>query len=250
MDKGDSNVGYILAGITIQFAYKFIDTKKYFGIITVPGKQITGQAIEVDNTAYSDWRQAGNEIDSFAEFCLLCMPTSEYLLQHDRCIFHAAAIRWRDRAWLIAAGSGVGKSTQVKALTESWPDEMSIINGDKPALEYKEDRLVWVHPSPWNGKEGWHGAEAAKLGGVFLLNRGEKNAVRELTPKQAAPGIFLSVFQSYRNEEMIRDAAAFSTKILNAVPVFLYTSNDVQGSIKLLYNTMKQVMEGYENQGE
>ena len=34
-----------------------------------------------------------------------------------------------------------------------FPDEITMISGDMPVLERREDGTVWAHPSPWNGKE-------------------------------------------------------------------------------------------------
>ncbi len=214
-----------------------------------PAAEGAAETAEVSEPEFQKWEEAeGEKKGAFAEFCLLCMPVSEILLKQDKCIFHAAALRRKDKAWLIAGGSGVGKSTQCRTLTELWPEEFSVINGDKPALEFRKDEtgnspdmgVVWVHPSPWNGKEGWRGAEAAPLVGIFLLRRGDTNEIRKLTREQAAPRVFSSVFQSYGNEEMIRGAAGFCDKLLKAVPVWLLTSSDIPESTRLLYRTISE----------
>ncbi len=147
-----------LGGIPLGFSFQYADTSKYLRRFTTSSKNVADSQVSVSQQEFDDWAAAGNKIDAFAEFCLLCQQASKRLFDADRCIFHAAAIRWRGRAWLIAGGSGVGKSTQCRILLELWPDEFTIINGDKPVLECRKDGSVRVYPSPWNGKEGLGGA--------------------------------------------------------------------------------------------
>ena len=193
----------------------------------------------VSDQQFEDWIRSGNQRDAYGEFCLLCMPVSEALLKYKRCLFHAAAISYKGKAWLIAAGSGTGKSTQCRNLLEMCPGEVSVINGDKPVIEVREDGKVIVHPSPWNGKEGWHGAPAAPLAGIVLLRRGLENSLVSITKEEAAIRVFLSVFQDYTDEEAIRMAAAMAEKMVNSSPIWLMTTHTVPDSTKLLYECIK-----------
>ena len=188
----------ILAGIPVRYCFRYPETIRYFTDKPEKSKSRDNEPyITVSEQMLSAWAENGMLQGGYAEFCLSCMPVSEFLLSSDRCVFHAAAVRWRDRAYLISAGSGVGKSTQCKPLIEQWPKEFSVINVDKPILECRKDGSIFVHPSPWNGKEGWHGAEAAPLAGIIFLRRGEKNEIHSLQPSKAAALAFRAVFQSY-----------------------------------------------------
>ncbi len=233
-----------LAGVSLSWAFHFPETEHYLRKWIVGSSEDTDGAIRVSDTEFSDWASFGNTIDAFAEFCLLCQQTSEALLRKDRCVIHAGAVRFRDKAFLIAGGSGVGKSTQIRTIMELYPDEIAVINGDKPVLEAKEDGTTIVHPSPWNGKEGWHGAEAAPLGGIFLLRRGEANSIEPIAPQAAAAFLYQQIFQSYSSEEMIRLAGALEERILKSAPVWLFTNQDVPDSTRLLMNTMKEASHG------
>ncbi len=229
----------------MMLVLEYLDTKKNLCSIaqdtlnTTPDN-LGGSCVFVRESEFSAWADAGNPVDAYAEFCLLCMPTSEALLPHDRCVFHAAALSHHDQAWLITAGSGVGKSTQCRTLMELWPEEFSMINGDKPVLEALPDGGIMVHPSPWNGKEGWHGASAAPLGGIVLLRRGDINSIVPLPKEKAAAGIFQAIFQEYREEGIIRQAAAMAEKIAESCPIWLMTSHEVPDSTKLLYECIKE----------
>ena len=230
-----------IAGINIIWKFLFPDTKHYLRkYITDSSYKTKDISVSVSEQEFSDWKHAGNSIDAFAEFCLLCQQTSEHLLMHDRCIFHAVAISCFDRAWLIAAGSGVGKSTLCRNLTDTYPNEIQVINGDKPALECRPSQGIMVHPSPWTGKEGWHGAEKAPLAGIFLLQRSEETAVRPALEREAVRYIYLSIFQSFMDEKVIRAAGTMTENMIKSVPVWLLTSKDVRESAKLVYKTMQE----------
>lgn len=233
-----------LSGVSLVFSFRYPETAKYLAAFNlIPESSPSMDPISVSQQEFDDWVAAGNGTDAFAEFCLLCQQTSQHLFSSNRCVFHAAAIRWRDKAWLIAGGSGVGKSTQCRTLLEHWPNEVAIINGDKPVLECRENGSVMVYPSPWNGKEGWHGAEAAPLAGIFFLRRGEKNSVDMISAQTAALHAYLCVFQDFHDANVITQAGAITQRILNSCPSWLLTSQDVPDSTKLLYQTMQEVCE-------
>lgn len=227
--------------VKLPYALRFPDTVHYLKRYLSESSDLTRQdPVSVSHQEFADWESAGNGIDAFAEFCLLCQQTSQHLFAFDRCVFHAAAIRWRNRAWLIAGGSGVGKSTQCRTLMELWPDEIQVINGDKPILSYQQDGTVMVCPSPWNGKEGWHGAEAAPLAGIFFLSRGPQDSVKTISTAHAAPLAYLCVFQDYRDANVIRQCGVITQRILQSCPLWSVTSCHIPDSTHLLYQTMRQ----------
>ena len=229
-----------LADTEIIWRFRFPETEGFLRRWITGEPDNADNPIEVTDTEFADWVSSGNGMDAFGEFCLLCQQTSEHMLPYGKCVFHASAIRFDNKAWLIAAGSGVGKTTQTKTLMDLFPDQVGVINGDKPILAVQEDETVVVHSSPWTGKEGLHGAEAAALGGIFCLRRGEENAVKPLTAREAAPFLYPLIFQSFSTESVIRRAGDMAEKILNSAPSWLLTSHSIPDSTRLIYETMQQ----------
>ena len=242
-----NNPVILLAGTKIRCNLQFQDTSGYLHTILQDECDAGEEACEeaaVSEKQFVDWVNAGNRKDAYGEFCLLCMPVSEALLKHGRCLFHAAAVSYKGRAWLIAAGSGTGKSTQCRNLVTMYPDEFALINGDKPVIEARDGGSIIVHPSPWNGKEGWHGAEAAPLAGIVLLRRGSENSLVRASEEKASWRVFLSVFQDFTDDEAIRMAAAMAEKMLKSCPVWFMTSHTVPDSTKLLCECIKSCTQG------
>ena len=100
---------------------------------------------------------------------------------------------------------------------------------------------VTVHPSPWNGKEGLHGGDAAPLAAIYFLHRCEEDGVESCPPRKAGAFAFPMVFQSFYDEDVIRAAAAVTEKIITAAPCFLFLTHDIEASSQLLYRSIKEV---------
>ena len=226
-----------LAGHSIPCAFRFAETASRFGpCITGPAQGDTRFAVPPEDWDF--WPETGKPTDAEAEFSMFASAASTALLPEKCCVIHAVAFRHRDRAWLIVAPPGVGKSTQIRTLQELRPGEFSVICGDRPILEACEDGSVIVRPSPWNGKEGWHGADAAPLAGVILLQRGEENAIAPCGRDDAAIPLFTSLFHSSQTPEILRQAAVMATAVLKCASVWTLTTFCVPDSTHLLYQTL------------
>ena len=169
------------------------------------------------------------------EASFLASYCSDLLLQNSRCIIHAVAFRDAEKAWIITAEPGVGKSTQIRTLQELYPGVFSVICGDRPVLQLMDDGTVMVHPSPWNGKEFWSGSDSAPLSGIICLSRGETDAVTFVRKKNAVIPVYRALIHTARNEDIIRTAAAFTNDLLQSVPVWDFVNKDIPGSTQLLY---------------
>lgn len=230
------SLGNTRLSVAFHFSKTYIFFKPY--IISRTEDNCT-ECISLQEILFEDWLKLGNEtIDSYAEYNLLSITISEKLLLYNHFIIHAVAFYWHGKAWLITAPPSTGKSTQYKNLKDIYPNEISIINGDRPVLEVKEDGCIMVHPSPWNGKEGWKGAEAAPLGGIICLKQGKENKIQPLPVKDSSSRIYASIFQSFQDENIIKKVASMSTAIIKKYPIWLLTNLGDYASSKLLYKTI------------
>ena len=231
---------FSVAGVCLTCYPQFADTERFFFRFPVSARQtelVAQQPVLVDEAHWSEvasiWKQRSAE----AEFSELSFSCSDALLPFDRLVIHACALRCQDRAWLILAPTGVGKTTQARWLHVLCPGDFSVISGDRPVLEFQPDRIV-VHPSPWNGKEDWHGAQAAPLAGFILLARGPENAIRPLSDQQTAVSILGNFLSADWSEARIHCIAGFATRLIRAVPKWLLTTCQVPDSTKLLLQTV------------
>ena len=229
-----------IADIALTYALRYQKTAEHLGHYIQRELLEAQEPISVKDYEFEDWKNLGNEVNPHGEYSLLSLQTSEALFEHQRFIFHAVAFRWKDKSWLLTAAPGVGKSTQYKNLKELYPEEISIINGDRPVLQILDEGSIMVHPSPWNGKENWCGAEAAPLAGIIFLKQGNENTIKTLTAQEAAVGALSSVFHSYETEEVVKKAAKLTTALLKNTPLWLLTNKGDLESSTLLLDTLKE----------
>ena len=236
----------LLGGVPLWLRLRYAETAAYFdrfrtdAAAPVSASPLSAAPVSAAMTDgdWALWRAMGHTDSAFGEFSMLPIRVSEALMAYDRFILHAAAFRLRGRAYLITAGSGVGKTTQLGHLLSLLPGDAAVICGDRPVIELCADGSAVVHPSPWNGKEDLYGADAAPLGGLIVLRRDGFNAFESIDAQRAAPYVFASVFQSCETEDSIRRAANAASRLLESAAVYRLTSRDVPDSTRLMADAL------------
>ena len=222
-----------LAGRSFRVSARYAETASYFPAPDPEAPLVPGAPVSIPETDWQEYLQSGMEDCAHTEYSMLTAHCSDALLAFDCVILHAAALRWRDRSWLIIAPSGVGKSTQTRNLQTLLPGQVSVICGDRPVLE-RCGGAFRVHPSPWNGKENWHGAEAAPLGGLILLRRGPENRLYALREDEAILNLYVAFIQTSASVEAVTKVADLEDGVLRAVPTWLLVSDTVPDSTRCL----------------
>lgn len=176
--------------------------------------------------------------DAYVEYRCLIELTARALLRFHASVFHAVSFVWRDRAWLLTAPSETGKTTQLLNWQRLFPGELTVISGDMPIIEAREDGGVWVHPSFWNGKERYSSRLSAKLGGLVLLRQGEENRIERLTPRDGVAPLLFQFPVIPETEEEIRRLARLEECLLEAAPAFCFVNLGNDASTALLRRTL------------
>lgn len=232
-----------LAGITVLIRTDFDEASKCFTEFGGSNSEINEEVCFSSDASYQyideeEWsylesvgikRNGQNEASALTAFC------SDQLLMTNRCIIHGGAFSFAGKAWVIVAPSGTGKSTQIRCLQIIAPGCFSVICGDRPVVEIIDNSTAIVHPSPWNGKENWHGAPPAQLAGIICLQRGDHNSFDVMSKREAVLPVFSSLIQTAKTNEIIRKAAAFEDNLLNSCEIYRLVSNSVPDSTKLMY---------------
>ena len=190
-----------LAGHVLRYAFRRVRTKEYFYPLLHRSESpewdilLTPEELEQAKTQVPP-----HFSEAYAEYHGLLVPTAQALHAFDCCIFHATAVVTAGGCWLLAAPSKTGKTTQYRNWLRLHPGELGIVSGDMPVLELRDDS-VWVHPSPWNGKERYRGFAPVRLAGVVLLKQGTENRIRPLTPREAIMPLFRQLAGRPETEE-------------------------------------------------
>lgn len=231
----------IFAGTELHFCFRHPDTAAYFGSFLHPDSAIRERdCICTPESDLLDWiRDYGMADDGIAESGISVYRASDALLPHGRVIMHAAAMLWHDKAILFTADSGTGKSTQLRRWMDMYGDEVRIMNGDKPVLRLAGDGRIYVHPSPWKGKENWgDDTLTAELGGVIYLKQGPENRIRRMDPRTAAPFILTQFFSMFEDAAGLAKLCRFEEALLTSVPVWMLENKGDKESAVLTRNAL------------
>lgn len=223
------------AGHPVRYAFLNPSTRQHFKFWLRP---VDGEEYDIKATPELVARTLAHMPEEnpeyYAEYKSLILPTSAFLQQYCCSLFHAVAFLRYGRAWLLTAPSGTGKTTQFLNWRKLHPAEITMICGDMPVLELRDDGSVWVHASNWNGKEGVGSFQSAPLGGLVLLSQGKENRIVPLDARQAIPALFEQFVSTYETEEQIRTVCALMDAMLSRYPAWKYTNLGDDASTELL----------------
>ena len=246
MAAQDNQVHYslTLAGETLSCSFSQPDAASFFGP-WLSGPFPGPGSVSVPDFFRADWTRVISPWTPHAEYSAFSMPASCALMEHDRFLFHAVALLCHGCAWLICGPSGVGKTTQADTLIREHPGDFAYISGDRPVIEIRGDKQVWIHPSPWNGKENNAGSSSAPLGGIVFLFRGDNNSFESFSPDRAAAYGFSSVLHMGASVEELHRVGKLTDSLLSSVPLWRLTSFDVPSSTHMLFDSVFREVCGY-----
>ena len=178
--------------------------------------------------------------NEYVEYRSLIGLTAQALLRYDCCIFHCVCFVWRGYAWLLTAPSGVGKTTQYFNWCNAHPDEITMISGDMPVLERRDDGSIWAYPSSWNGKENIGSRLSAPVGGVVLLEQGKQNLLNCPPVSELLAPIFRQFIVRPDTEEEVSALARLLDQMFRALPFWKLVNKGDAASTELLRDTLSQ----------
>ena len=150
--------------------------------------------------------------DGYLETLAVYRKLAEYMLQkRQTLLFHGSAIAVDGKAYLFTAASGTGKSTHTRLWRELLGERAVMVNDDKPLLHITPEGVT-VYGTPWNGKHRLGTNMAAPLAALCVLERGQTNVIREVSPREVLP---MLIQQSYHPQ--CREAYPAYLSLLNTL---------------------------------
>lgn len=234
-----------LGGIPITIYPLYPETSQCFGDFCKPFC-VTAPAVILDKQKIAKARTfcPPEATNSALEYNLLVETVCNALLPFKRCVFHGVAFLWHNKAYILTAPSGTGKTTQYVHWRHLYGDELRMLNGDKPVLECRADGTIWVHPSPWMGKEGWGRRVSASLGGIIYLSQSSQNSIARVSIPLAVLPLFRQFLFSPDSEKAVHQVCAIEEQVLCSVPVWHLANRGDEASARLCHDTLLQFEEG------
>lgn len=238
MNFTDNGYRYDFSGHPVTYSFLYPNTYRYFDR-SFKKTLIESNHAHIDIRMPDDHFRQCSEIlgkgfdNSYIEFKGLATLTSQFLLRESMCILHAVSFVYNGKAWLLAAPSGTGKSTQFLNWNSMYPGEIQMISGDHPFLEKKMDSIL-VHPSPWNGKERLGNQISAELAGIILLQQGTENCINPINVHEAIVPVFSQFRTILDTEEEIIMLCSITDCIFRNYPIWVFINDGSRESTDLL----------------
>ena len=141
-----------------------------------------------------------NHTDAILETTAVYRKIVNRLIDYDILLFHGSTVAVDGVAYLFTAKSGTGKSTHTKLWRKLFGDRAVMINDDKPLLKIGQDGVL-VCGTPWDGKHKLNTNCMVPLKAICVLERGEENHIRQISPSAALP---MLMQQSHRPGNVLK----------------------------------------------
>lgn len=154
--------------------------------------------------------------DAYYESIAAYRKIAEILPSYDAFLFHGAVIELDNKAYIITANSGVGKTTHLRLWLSRFGEEVGILNGDKPTLRFING-VPYASGTPWRGKEGYGKSGIKEISGIAFLERGEKNRAYRIEPSEAAVKFVSQTYLPKKDKLMLIKTLNLSNRLINSV---------------------------------
>ena len=153
----------------------------------------------------------------------------------DAYLLHSALIEYKGKGYAFSAKSGTGKSTHT-GLWLKHLDGVTIVNGDKPILECKEDTFI-AYGTPWMGKEGYGENTSIPLKGLCFLEQAKENSITQLSPAEAASRIFSQILFP-EDEANVSKTLELTDILVSKTPCYLLKCTISEEAVQKSYEAL------------
>lgn len=231
-----------VAGIDYEIEYEYPFTEKMFKDYILPEREVekSDEIIQISCTdrEQKEWlERVGMEVsDSYIEYGTIMSKIASMLPERGMLLMHGATIEYKGKAYVFTAPSGTGKSTHISIWKKYLGDKISIINGDKPQVTFEGD-TVYVHGTPWCGKERWQINTSAPLAGVCIVERGQINSIERINPGEYIEFFIRQLYMTKADGALLKVIDLF-TKMAEQVPFYKLTCDISEEAAKCSFEMM------------
>ncbi len=145
------------------------------------------------------------------------------IIKHNAIFVHSSAVAYEGRAYLFAAGTGIGKSTHTKLWQKAFGDKVRIINDDKPVVRIYEDKCI-AYGTPFDGGSGIANNDSAPLQAIVFLERGECNSIRKAETSEILKNLYFSTTH-FVSREVADSMLTNFEMLINHADFYILTCN-------------------------
>ncbi len=223
-----------LSGILVKYSFRHKGTAVHFGRRIRRSDSLECD-IRMDDAHFELFRSFHPEgtPDDYVEYKGLLYLTATYLLSYGCTLFHSVSFIRNGKAYLLSGRSGVGKTTQYLNWMSLHPDEIKMISGDMPLLDFRGED-IYVRPSCWNGKENIGSDLSAKLGGIVFLEQGKENVLEKPDERYCIRKLFRQFCVLPETKEDVEYLSSMIERVMKEIPLYVFTNDGTEDSTEIL----------------
>ncbi len=188
------------------------------------------------NIEFYDIKKHLNAGDDYFAFNALRDIFKYICLMHNGVVLHSSAIAFKNVGIAFSAHSGVGKSTHTDMWQKLFPDDVSVINDDTPAIMFRDNKAV-MYGTPFCGTSGININTNVPLKAVVFLQRGTENSIKQITTADAIKRLLEQIKRPPVGKVM-EDIYHMIDNLLQAVPMYLLTCTISEDAVFTVKNEL------------
>lgn len=134
-------------------------------------------------------------------------------------LIHCAGIEINGKGFLFAGPSGAGKST-LSRLFQKQKRPGVLVLSDERIIVRKTGKTFNAFGTPWSGEAGIAENKTMPLSGIFFLNHGTADKIKEIKPRQAMETLLKVVSIPWYDRDVMPEVLAFCQDLVATVPAF------------------------------
>lgn len=174
-----------------------------------------------------------NEIRSFN---MLGELFRYFILKHNGLVLHSSSIKYKNSGIAFSAPSGTGKSTHTGLWKKYFPDDVTVLNDDSPAIRL-EGFVPGLYGTPWSGKTDINAQDSAPLEAIVILQQHPENEITKMSADEAVFRILQEVTRPVFPEFMELTLTAVE-KLIVQTPVYLLKCNISEEAVLTVKNEL------------
>ncbi|MFA7637592.1 MAG: hypothetical protein WCX81_07500 [Monoglobales bacterium] len=185
----------------------------------------------------SDISAYGGMTDEVRSFNMLGELFRYFILKHDGLVLHSSCIKYKNAGIAFSAPSGTGKSTHTGLWKRYFPNDVTILNDDSPAIRFDEFG-VGVFGTPWSGKTDINANDGAPLAAIVVLEQSPENSIDKLSVDEALFRILQEVTRPVF-PDFINLTLSAVEKLLLHTPVYRLKCNISEEAVLTVKNKLE-----------
>ena len=175
--------------------------------------------------------------DTYLEALAVFRKISETMPEYDTFLFHGSCISVDGQAYVFAAPSGTGKSTNAALWWNMLGERAVMVNDDKPMI-HAEAGHTEIFGTPFNGKHNLGNNIHAPLRAVCILRRGDANHIERITADEAYPSILRQTYRPH-NPAMLAKTLTLLDRLKDSVSFYRLHCNMNPEAAKVSWEAMR-----------